>query len=278
MIDEKLERILNTGDLVILTRGKAYHLYDAAGQTPVNITKIIVTAEKGNAVQSSGLAAMGLRHSCCADHFNLAPDGKKCSWPCFLKFFMMAYEKGVSKASLEPILDMIATEALKQHTGASLVLDRLVEFLFVHILRSWVNSPKGKKEANWMNALRDDRIAAAIGILRSQPKRPWTVERLSACVNLSRSPFALRFKQKVGQSPMTYLRQLRLDLATELMTAGNWKLKEIAAQVGYESETSFGKAFKSVFGISPGTWQTSNMLKAGIQNNLVLGQRRRLTN
>ena len=129
-----------------------------------------------------------------------------------------------------------------------------------------------------MNALRDNRIAAAIGILRSQPKRPWTVERLSACVNLSRSPFALRFKQKVGQSPMTYLRQLRLDLATELMTAGNWKLKEIAAQVGYESETSFGKAFKSVFGISPGTWQTSNMLKAGIQNNLVLGQRRRLTN
>ena len=109
-------------------------------------------------------------------------------------------------------------------------------------------------------SLQDDRIAPALGAFHSEPERAWTVARLAAQVNLSRSPFALRFKQAVGHTPTAYLRQLRLEMATDLLAENILTLKEIAARVGYETEASFSKAFKSAYGVAPGRWRTRTRL------------------
>ncbi len=255
---EKADRVLSAGELAVLTQGEAYILFDAPGRSAVDIRDIVAASEQGPACSIVRLDGDGPKTQMLCGSFQFRADRQKWILPLLPPVFVLACEKYFSKTSLEAVLDLIAVEASRQHSGARFVLSRLVEILFVHILRSWADSPAGHKDANWINALQDDRIAPALGALHAEPAHAWTVARLAEKVNLSRSPFALRFKQAVGHTPMAYLRQLRLEMATDLLAENSLTLKEIAARVGYESEASFSKAFKSTYGVAPGRWRTRN--------------------
>jgi AraC-like DNA-binding protein len=68
---------------------------------------------------------------------------------------------------------------------------------------------------------------------------------------MSRSAFALRFKEVLGQTPLEYVTEWRMQKAMPLLQNGEKKLVEIARSVGYESDAAFSKAFKRVVGVSP---------------------------
>ena len=74
---------------------------------------------------------------------------------------------------------------------------------------------------------------------------------------MSRSAFALRFKEKVGQSPLDYLTRWRMFRAGQLLRSSDKALVEIATSVGYDSEASFNKAFKRTTGSAPGAYRRS---------------------
>ncbi|WP_241027052.1 AraC family transcriptional regulator [Variovorax sp. RKNM96] len=87
--------------------------------------------------------------------------------------------------------------------------------------------------------------------------RDWTVEALAAAASLSRSAFAQRFRERVGQAPLEYLTQWRMFKAGNMLGQGNAALGTIAGAVGYESEAAFSKAFKREKGMAPGAWRVA---------------------
>jgi AraC-like DNA-binding protein len=92
-------------------------------------------------------------------------------------------------------------------------------------------------------------------LMHEQPERSWTVRMLAAGVGMSRSGFAARFAQVVGEAPVQYLTRWRLQKAAALLTTRNTDVAEVAAAVGYESTAAFSKAFKRSVGVTPGAYR-----------------------
>jgi AraC-like DNA-binding protein len=64
-----------------------------------------------------------------------------------------------------------------------------------------------------------------------------------------------RFTHFVGHPPMQYLTRWRMQVAARLLAEGVAKVSAVAGEVGYDSEAAFGRAFKKVAGVPPGTWR-----------------------
>ena len=103
----------------------------------------------------------------------------------------------------------------------------------------------------WLFALADKQMSAAITCMHDDPGHPWTLQKLAERVGMSRSIFALRFKETVGDTPMEYLTRWRMLLAGDRLKNSDDSISAIALSLGYESESAFGKAFKRVMGCSP---------------------------
>jgi AraC-like DNA-binding protein len=103
--------------------------------------------------------------------------------------------------------------------------------------------------------LRDPLVARALALLHGAPAQRWTLAALAAQTGTSRSVLAERFLRFIGQPPMQYLRQLRMQLASRLLVEDGAKVVSIAAAVGFESEGAFSRAFKKCVGLSPDEWR-----------------------
>ena len=94
-------------------------------------------------------------------------------------------------------------------------------------------------------------IMVVLQLMSNQLERRWSVASLAAKVGMSRSSFALAFKSAVGQSPLDYLTQIRMDKAAELLKSDEIALKDVSFLVGYNSDDAFSRMFKHCFGVSP---------------------------
>jgi AraC-like DNA-binding protein len=103
----------------------------------------------------------------------------------------------------------------------------------------------------WLSALADNQMSIAIASMHSDPETSWTLQPLAERVGVSRSVFALRFRETVGSTPMEYLARWRMLLAADRLKNSSDGLSAIAQSLGYESESPFGKAFQRVMGCSP---------------------------
>ncbi|TAN54438.1 MAG: AraC family transcriptional regulator [Betaproteobacteria bacterium] len=151
---------------------------------------------------------------------------------------------------LQTAVRFIAHETREPRPGTDAVVHRLVEVLFIQVLRAYLRQedlPTGI-----LAALADKQVGAALGLMHGAPERGWSLAMLGKQVAMSRSAFAARFGQLVGQPPMQYLVRLRMEKARELLRADALSIAAIAAAVGYQSEASFSKAFKRAIGSSPG--------------------------
>ncbi len=145
-------------------------------------------------------------------------------------------------------------EASAGRRGSTVMVTRLVEILFVEVLRRFVEAqPAGG--AAWISAARDDVVARALRRLHEAPGRSWTVERLAREVGASRSVLAARFRASVGSAPMEYLTRHRIYLAKRLLATGDLSLAAVAERAGYASAEAFSRAFHRAAGLAPGAWR-----------------------
>ena len=147
-------------------------------------------------------------------------------------------------------------EASAARAGAGTVLAKLSELMFVEAIRRHIESLP-PEQTGWLAGLRDRFVGKTLALLHSKPAHAWTVEELADTVGLSRSALAERFTGLIGQPPMQYLTRWRLQLAANLLRAGNRAVAAIAADVGYESEAAFNRAFKRELGTTPAAWRKS---------------------
>jgi AraC-like DNA-binding protein len=145
-----------------------------------------------------------------------------------------------------------------QRMGGECMLGRISELMFVDVVRRYLETLPADRN-NWLSGLRDQYVGRALMALHAQPSRDWTLEQLAAEAALSRSAFAERFTQFVGQPPMQYLANWRMQLATNYLRSGNESVAAIANRVGYESEAAFSRAFKKVLGAPPSEWRVQHV-------------------
>ena len=155
---------------------------------------------------------------------------------------------------LQATMDLLLGELARPDVGSERVGSRLLEILFVLVLRQWLDT-NADKATGWLGALRDEPIGRALVELHMHPARPWTVAALARAVGMSRAVFARRFTAKVGETPLGYLRKLRIDLATVQLVDTQRSLAEIARDVGYTSEFAFNRAFQRARGVPPGRYR-----------------------
>jgi AraC-like DNA-binding protein len=138
--------------------------------------------------------------------------------------------------------------------GRGIALSRLMDLLFVEAIRYWLVTTDEQRRGS-VGALRDPRIGAPLVRMHEQPGRAWDVEALAAEVAMSRSSFAQRFVELVGEPPSKYLTRWRMQRAAHLLLAAGKTIAQTAAQVGYDSEAAFSRVFKRYMHVSPAAFR-----------------------
>ena len=126
--------------------------------------------------------------------------------------------------------------------------------MFVDAIRRHVEQLQ-PDTTGWLAGLRDRYVGRALALLHERPAAPWTIEDLSSQVGLSRSALHERFAELVGQPPMQYLAQWRMQVASRLLLESTMNVASIALETGYDSEAAFSRAFKRLVGVPPATWR-----------------------
>ncbi len=153
-------------------------------------------------------------------------------------------------------------EANLKRPGGEAVLERLSEMMFVDVVRRYLEDLPAN-QTGWLAGLRDRFVGRALSLLHERPSHSWTIDELGDAVGLSRSALHERFGELVGQPPMQYLAQWRMQVASRLLLESTMNVASIALETGYESEAAFSRAFKRLVGVPPATWRRERMSRAG---------------
>ncbi len=151
-------------------------------------------------------------------------------------------------------LKFTVNEARTGRPGNAAMLGRLTELMFVEILREYMQRIPAD-QGGWLGGVNDPCVGKALRLMHADPARDWTVEELAHEVGVSRSVLAERFTELVGETPIRYLANWRMQLAKQMMRDGACNVQEVAMRVGYESEAAFSRAFKRATGTPPAAWR-----------------------
>jgi AraC-like DNA-binding protein len=154
---------------------------------------------------------------------------------------------------LDVSAQMLIQETTAPSQGSREMIARILDLLFIQVLRAWANGPAAAP--GWLTGAMDPEVGDALLAIHANPSHAWTIERLAGKSNLSRSAFAERFARRVGQPPATYIAQVRLTHAADLLLDTGDSIGAIATKVGYDSEAAFSRAFHRHYGLPPARWR-----------------------
>ena len=153
---------------------------------------------------------------------------------------------------LEPLsltVALLGQEAARREPGTELVLHGLLDVLFTYLMRDLL--ARQTPGAGFVQAQRDPPVRRAVALMHADCAHPWTLDDLARQVGLSRTVLAERFRQAMGDTPLSYLRTVRLQKAMRLLADTDAKLEQVAAEVGYQDAFAFSRAFKRLAGVAP---------------------------
>jgi AraC-like DNA-binding protein len=145
-------------------------------------------------------------------------------------------------------------ESQNKRPGSEAMLERMSEMMFIDAVRRYVDTlPEDSR--GWLAGLRDRFVGRALALMHDAPATEWTVDELGRRVGLSRSALHERFAEMIGQPPMQYLTNWRMQVAAALLRNTNATVASVAQDVGYDSEAAFARAFKRLVGRPPAAWR-----------------------
>jgi AraC-like DNA-binding protein len=241
------------GDMVVLPHGSAHSLRDEPDSPAPPFQRLLGEKTKGGStVLRHGGGGVPTTLLCGMFRFQESRANPLVS--VLPPLLHIRGEQGRAVSWLETTLQFIGWEVSSGGPGAQTVVSRLSDVLFIQAVRVYLASlPEGA--GGWLRALGEPHISAALGLIHRRPGEAWTVRSLAAEVGMSRSAFAARFTELVGEPPLQYLTRWRMHKAMDLLREGRFSLAEIAERVGYESEAAFSKAFKRGVGRTPGAYR-----------------------
>lgn len=152
---------------------------------------------------------------------------------------------------MQSVFNLIAVEAREFRPGGEAVITRLADILVIQAIRAWIETDPAAR-TGWLGALQDPQIGHALALVHREPARDWTLASLAAEVAMSRSAFAARFTEVVGEPAMQYVTRWRMHVALHTLENDGATVAQLADRLGYRSEAAFARAFKRVIGAPPG--------------------------
>ena len=246
---------LQTGDLVILPLGRGHVLSSDPDLAPVPVAEAIANmcVRPGDVFRFGGGGEIA-QLVCGQFAFDgvLAPRLMGVLPP----IIHVQSKPGGPLDWIKLISQFLMQEAYNPKPGSAIMVARLFELLFIQTMREW--GATSGTNLGWLSGLSDPQIGRALSAIHDDPARAWKVDTLADIAGLSRSVFASRFAQVVGQTPLKYLTVWRLNIAADHLRSGPMKISEIATAVGYSSEAALSRAFKNQFTISPAAFRNGN--------------------
>jgi AraC-like DNA-binding protein len=243
---------LQGGDLVAFPHGDAHTLVDAPEGAALPAEEIV----QGQNLDHYGPVThggSGLPATVLCGYFQFDRDHPH---PLVAVLPALIHIRGTDSydfAWLQTAINFMIHETRTAKPGSEAVVNRLAEVLFVQMVRAHIaqtEAPPGM-----LAAIADKQIGAALQLAHQAPQQPWSLASLAQRIGMSRSAFAARFNQLVGQTPMQYLTFWRMRKARQLLSESRLGTAAIAEQVGYQSEAAFAKAFKKAVGVGPGAYR-----------------------
>ena len=155
---------------------------------------------------------------------------------------------------LGQFIHFAVAEVAEKRAGSESVLTKLSELMFIDVVRRYIEALP-PQNAGWLAGLRDPAVGKALALIHARPSFNWTIEGLARQCGTSRTVMAERFVQFVGVPPMHYLAKWRMQIASEMLSRRHSNMATIAAEIGYESEAAFSRAFKKMMGVAPSAWR-----------------------
>lgn len=243
-------RLLQSGDFVLVPHGKGHELLSAPDVTAVKLFDLpreqvsdrYEILRYGHGGEPSNLICGAVRFEHPAAHYlvQLLPE-----------FITIEAWHSPQMEWIQSTLRLMAAEAAELRPGGETIITRLADILVIQAIRSWM-AEDPSAQTGWLGALQDKQIGRAILLIQREPAKTWTVASLADELAMSRSAFAARFKTLVGESPMQYLTQWRMNMALTWLKEESLPLSTMAERLGYQSEAAFSRAFKRCIGVSPG--------------------------
>jgi AraC-like DNA-binding protein len=236
--------LVTAGDCFLLPRGLPFRLATDLALTPVDFRTLLAAQKSGSAICNN---ESGERYIA-GGHFLLA--GSHANMLLGSLPPIVHIQKESDKAAMRWSLERMKQELRDPQPGGSLIAQQLAYMMLIQAIRLHL-ADGAKSGVGWLFALADQQMSTAITCMHDDPGNRWTLQALAARVGMSRSIFALKFRETVGETPMDYLTRWRMLLAGDRLKNSGDSLSAIASSLGYESESAFGKAFKRVMGCSP---------------------------
>jgi len=235
---------LTAGECFVLPSGRPFRLASNMSLTPVDANTVFPPAQEGGVVTLNGggdFFLVGSRFAVSGDHagmlLGLLPP-------------IVHIRKESDQAALRWSVERMMQELRERQPGGALIAQHLAHMMLVQALRLYL-ADEASSAVGWFFALADKQVSAAISAIHADPAYRWTLPALAERAGMSRSSFAQRFKEKVGEAPMEYVTRWRMLLAGDRLSNSSDPVSVIALSLGYESESAFSTAFKRVMGCSP---------------------------
>jgi AraC-like DNA-binding protein len=255
---------LQPGDAILVPRGAEHRLASTPGVRALPLEHYDVQPVSGNIfdVQGGGDGVSTLLF-CGSLTFNI--DG---AHPLLrvMPDLMRACELASNEPAVPHLLEAMASEVSMHRVGSGGILARLADVLAASIIRSWVGGSCGDA-TGWIAAARNPEIGRVLAQIHLDPSRDWSVEALAKVMGASRSGFAERFTEIVGETPARYVAQVRMHQARQWLMRDRLRISVVARRLGYESEASFSRAFKRIIGSAPSQFRASERARDSRENN-----------
>lgn len=261
---------LDPGDIVVFPHGDAHVIgYGSAGEAVDSERELQrILSQELKLVQMGGGGEV-TRIIC--GYMACEPRLSKVFLAGLQPVFKINIRSDASGLWLENSIRFSVKEAGSSSAGGAAVLAKLSEALFVETLRRYILQLP-REQTGWLAGARDPEVGNALALMHRRPEHPWTLADLAREAGLSRSVLAERFHHYLGEPPMTYLTRWRLQLGAQRLSSTSYSVAQVAAEVGYESESAFNRAFKREFGMPPARYRSeAKAPNAGVKGRAAVG-------
>jgi AraC-like DNA-binding protein len=244
---------LEPGEIVVLPHGHAHVLENGAAAELVDSSTLLPEILKGAVLSERGGGGGPVTRFICG-YVGCERQAEKLFLAGLPPVFKVLVRRDGSPSWIESAIRHLVSESEASQPGSRALLAKLAEALFIDTLRRHM-AELGSEAIGWLAAARDPAIGRALASMHREPASAWTVADLAKRAAASRTDFARRFVELLGQTPLAYLASWRMFLAATRLRSSDDTVLEIALAVGYESEAAFNRAFKREFGLPPARYR-----------------------